>query len=287
MLRSERMPIVFLACVNSYQGKRRIRPYVHERKHLARILQPKGTFHRYKAIEKGNRSNKYFLDLLDTYGLHRQIEILHFVGQPQAGRLAFESEDFETSVLMPELSRFIDRLPNLKVVFLSGCATKDWVEFFLKKDVPAVMATHSEGPSDTSAHIASKFYQALHRGSSIKEACNMLIRTYRNFAFHPTQYDVIEDRCTWNYEESDNDVLPWGVYGFEENMEKIKQRPPKRPVIPFPIDHKYFTAQYKKRLRTGSRLAFFALVVGIIAVSIALSIKQAPEISMVLASWTH
>ena len=59
------------------------------------------------------------------------------------------------------LAQLLGTLPNLKLVFLNGCATQGHVEQLLAEGVPAVIATAAPVEDDIALQFAREFYTAL------------------------------------------------------------------------------------------------------------------------------
>jgi len=223
-------PIIFMACANSYSHGKRLRYLVQERKQLARIVDRNKPFQYYLPIQKGNRPLSFFLQKLSADGLHRQVKILHLSGHHSNGRLALESEDFESEVSFEELSEILFHLPQLKLVYLNGCASPELVDFLLKKDIPAIIATQTQEKDEVINLSARLFYQHLSKGKSIWESFQECVHQFENLRLLPVSYEVETDTITCPKEEEE--LLPWGMYYFEENQVYLTEKPPRRTSLP-------------------------------------------------------
>ncbi|MCI4670837.1 MAG: hypothetical protein MRZ79_22065 [Bacteroidia bacterium] len=256
-------PIVFLACVNSYTQGKRLRYLVQERKSLAQIIKRKSPFQYFTPVQKGNRSHQFFLDKLTSLGLHRKVQVLHLIGPTNPNGIFVESEDFETKLSMEEMGLIIKQLPHLKLVYLDGCATPELLDFFLKKDVPAVIGSNVYEQDNRSHLLAKTFYDKLSEGKSVLEAFWQTSQRYDNFSMIPVTYNIEKDRVECN-SNKDNE-LPWGMYYFEENLPKIQELPRKRTLFPVSFSTKHKFRQYS---RIGQ--ALLATALGLLAVGVSI-----------------
>lgn len=256
-------PIVFLACVNSYVQGKRLRYLVQWRKNLAQIINEKGPFQYFSSIQKGNRSHHFFLDKLSALGLHRKVEVLHLIGHTNPEGLFIESEEFETKLTFEEMERILEHLPKLKLVYLDGCATPELMDFFVKKDVPAVVGTVSSKRDDANHEIASKFYEYLTAGKPILEAFWSTSEDRENLQMVPVTYDVERDLVECS--SSQDNKMPQGLYYFEENLPKIQTQPRKRAQFSLSLSSRKTARRYQN---VGH--ALLATVMGLVAVGVSL-----------------
>lgn len=112
------------------------------------------------------------LHLLDTY--NDRIVALHFGGHADRESLVFEAEGGATeSIRGAGLATRLGELPNLKLVFLNGCATAGHVEIIraaASRNAPLIIATERAIRDDVAAAFAGSFYQALAKGLPLRTA---------------------------------------------------------------------------------------------------------------------
>lgn len=261
MVATSQLPVTFLACVNSYQSGRRLRFLVEERKEVARILENSSGSPLYLPVQKGNVANEYFYDLLSNSHYHHRVEILHLVGLADEDHLRLESDNFEVPIHLDELSKTIGLFPNLKVVFLSGCATPGLLQMLLKRDIPAIIATESPEKNPETTEIAATFYKALALGHSIQRAYDQVKAGFVRMKIHKVDYDFEANVFTWRgkrtYEK--RGMMDWGMYYMEDNLQKLCQRPRQITLMPLPMGKEY--VETKRIARKVKALSLTAAVI--------------------------
>jgi len=277
MASSPHLPVLFLACVNSYQRGRRLRYLVHERKAIARLLSsPHIPF--YQPVEKGNRPHHLFLQWLPKE--HDRITHLHLVGHADDEQLRVESENFEVPVSRQALSQLIDLLPNLTCVYLSGCATTDLLDLLLRKDIPAIIATRTHSRDHVATAVAETFYAEIAKGASVQAAYEVVQVHHPGMRRFAVQYTVETDEMHWMAKDDTDGDLAWGMYFLPENLPKLSQPPRPRQVIPYGDPGRLRWAP-----RRVMRYALTAVTVGLLAVGIALYLRDAHTWQQLLAFW--
>lgn len=279
MLASTPLPVVFLACANSYRKGRRLRYLVHERKAITQLLS-QAPLPFYQPVQKGNLSTDYYLNLLKQYHYHQRIAYLHLVGHAQGDKLMIESDDCEAELTPQQLSELIDQLPHLQCVFLSGCATPGLLDLLLRKDIPAVMATQTYTRNREASAVAYTFYHHLARGESLRDAFRLVKYHHAGMRAFPVNYNVETDEMEWLAKEPDEAELSWGLYYLREHAPKLESAPRQRPLLSYAGER----SRWGKR-RPLRRLSFAstALILGLLAVSLVLSLQGAHVQTLLLA----
>ncbi|GAB4417224.1 MAG: hypothetical protein OHK0039_27340 [Bacteroidia bacterium] len=280
MFAATRIPIVFLACVNSYRKGKRLRYLVHERKAIAALLGQSGPAAPYQAVEKGNRSDAYFFDLLRQHEYHERVEVLHFTGHTDNnGTIRIESEDYETHLPLHKLSDLVAALPRLKVVFLSGCATPALLETLLRRDIPAVIATQSWDKDAKATAIAQSFYTYLEAGYSLEEIFRLVSAMHPEIQPCEVDYDIEQDELKWEGKELlfNGPRLPWGMYYLRDNIHRLREANRRSPVLP--------VVPIARPTRRWMGLAAAAALLGFLAVGITLILNQPDELAHLFVSW--
>ncbi len=269
MVASEPKSVIFLACVNTYRSGKRLRHFVNERKAIARMFSSFSRKAPFQAVEKGNISNQSFFNLLQQNDYYQRVAVMHFVGPANGNHLRIETDKFEAGIHMDELSKLIALLPNLQVVFLSGCATPDLIEMLIRRDIPAVLVTQTTEKNTEASNVALRFYRYLSQGKSIQEAVKQVQTDFSQFRNHQLRYNIETDEFEWN--KSSKGDLPWGVYYLADNASRMETAV-YRPQINFPIDK-------IRGLRKGMQMikfGFAALILGLLAAGITIYF-QTPE----------
>ncbi|MEZ4825329.1 MAG: hypothetical protein R3C61_03405 [Bacteroidia bacterium] len=241
MAANPQLPVIFLACVNSYLSGKRLRYLVDERKNIARIVETAPGSILYQPVQKGNLPNAYFFDLLKQRDYASSVEIVHLVGLADDDHLRLESDDFEVSIHLEELSKTIGMFPRLKLVFLSGCATPALLEMLLKRDVPAIIVTETPEKDPQTTEIATVFYKALAFGHSIQRAFDQVKAKYFRMKIHKVEYDLENDAFQWRgkrtYEK--RGMMDWGLYYMDDHLLKLNQRPRHQSLMPLPLSREF------------------------------------------------
>jgi hypothetical protein len=271
------LPVLFLACVNSYQRGRRLRYLVQERKSITRLIGTPSIPY-YQAIEKGNRPHNLFLQWLPQE--QDRITHLHLVGHTDDKELRVESDKFEVPVSQHALGQLIDLLPNLTCVYLSGCATPALLDLFLRKDVPAVIVTRTHSRNHVATSIAETFYAELAQGASVWKAFETVQVEHAGVRAFPVKYHIDSDEMKWLDKEESGSDLSWGMYYLPENLPRLSQAPPSRQIIPYGD-----TRQRRWSPRRVMRYALTAVSLGLLAVTIALYLRDAHSWHQFLAFW--
>ncbi|MEZ4849455.1 MAG: hypothetical protein R3B93_12725 [Bacteroidia bacterium] len=109
-----KLPVVFLACVNSYEDGKQLRHLINERKLVAKILNTYQKPSLFYPIQKEKLSNAYFFNHLDEHEHQENVSIVHLVGHADNDHLRIESENFEVPIHVDELSKALSIMPNLR-----------------------------------------------------------------------------------------------------------------------------------------------------------------------------
>lgn len=280
---STQLPVIFLACVNSYENGKRMRFLVNERKEIARIIESGKKPAVYSPVQKGNIANEYFYDLLTKYNYQDRVEILHLTGLADEDHLRLESNAFEVPIHLEELSKTIGMLPNLKVVFLSGCATPGLLEMLLKRDIPAVIVTETREKDAQTTEIAREFYESIANGHSIQRAFSIIKKKFHRIKIHKVRYDLEKDEFTWRGKKTfeKRDIMDWGLYYLEDNLLRINQRSGNQSIITLPAATTYVKSrQLRKRIRFLS-LTAAAITLALLAAGAKLYFDSLEQLHMV------
>ena len=218
-------PVVFLASVNSTDAPNKTLKYLaREEKFIVKTLEAAASQPFCQVIRKGELSPGEFLALLKNPETRSKVGILHLSGHVNGNTLTFDCGPEEGQVEISKLSSLIARLPNLHVVYLSGCATNELVEMLLLRDVPVVIATETKDEGVFSASIARSFYQSLAAGLSVRDTYEQLRLMYGSLMPHrKVSYSLENNRLEWQGKLADEtqETFPWGMYVLEDNEHKL------------------------------------------------------------------
>ena len=110
-------------------------------------------------VQQGASIERLFA-LIGRYG--DDLALLHYGGHANGAVLDLQaSGGTNAQAHGAGLAQLLGSLPNLKLVFLNGCATQGHVEALLAAGVPAVIATSAPVEDDIALHFAKAFYSAL------------------------------------------------------------------------------------------------------------------------------
>jgi hypothetical protein len=265
-----------MACVNSYRNGKRLRYLVRERKALADLLTSDAERPYVTPIQKGNISNQHVANQLLEHERQYSIIGLHFTGHADESEPVFriESDKFETPVTRDEISALIGMLPKLQVVFLNGCATEKLVEHLLRKDIPIVIATQTSEEHPYATDLARNFYYYLSQGCTVLEAAQFTSARFPELWSVPVSYDIEQDALHW--EGKGQKRFQWGLYYLPENLSRVNQRPPRRPVMSFPASEEDARALRRRRRRRIVRYSLAAIVLGLLAACLTMLIMEEP-----------
>jgi hypothetical protein len=262
MTSSLQLPLVFLACVNSYQNKRRrLRHLVQERKQIASLLVGSGEQPFYQPVQKGNLPHDRFFQLLKLREYSERVAILHLAGPADGSRFRIESDEFETEVSLSELANLAGSMRGLQAVFLSGCASPEAVEALIRRDIPAVIATQTQDRDPRAYEIARSFYYYLAQGCTVIEAFHFTSVRFQELRTVEIRYEIETDE--WLWDRKSDEPMPWGLYYLPENLERINRRLSR----PSPAIHNEFR---KPSLRRTLRVAAAALLLALSGALLAL-----------------
>ncbi|MEM7105477.1 MAG: CHAT domain-containing protein [Bacteroidota bacterium] len=151
-----------------------------------------------------------------------KLSIFHFCGHSDGDGIKLQDGDLDKQ----GLSTLLGSLPNLKLVFLNGCANKDQLEDLHKNGVNTVVATSVKVGDDTAILMAEHFYKALASGRSIVEAFNISSTFLRNY-----DGDLnVSFRGGFDLSGLDEGAFPWGLYSISKTNEEWRL-PDKKPSV--------------------------------------------------------
>lgn len=159
------------------------------------------------------------------------IEILHFSGHGNSLALFFEKDGLFRKEGLAELLKLA---PNLKLVFLNACASKEIVDVIHtpdpanpQKGVPIVIGTHRPVYDAIAKEFSVYFYTCLTSSSKIGRAFDIaktFVLAGEHYALFPkgsSRYIGTKRAALMDDDpESDKDQFPWGIYYKETQMDE-------------------------------------------------------------------
>lgn len=132
---------------------------------IDRLLDPRSSRNHFRKVRDSFATTDSVADKLLIY--QQSLALFHFSGH--AGQTFLQLED--QPARGEGIARLLGRCPNLRVVFLNGCSTRQQVELLRKQNVQAVIIATSTPVQDTVAtDVALWFYEALVNQTSVQEA---------------------------------------------------------------------------------------------------------------------
>jgi WD40 repeat protein len=119
-------------------------------------------------IERFNLNISTLINIFQDSRLANRISIFHFGGHAGDFELILNNSEIEGH----SFNKFLHEISSLRLVFLNGCSTLQQAQELLKLGIPAVIATSQEIPDDIAKEFASRFYNGIAEGLSIKNAFN-------------------------------------------------------------------------------------------------------------------
>ena len=214
------IPVLFLACANSYKEGRRLNYLVKERRRIAQIFALEEEKGHVQVIQEGNTSKDFFFDELRQRRYKNRIAIIHFAGHADGETLRFESEEgHEEAMDVDTLANFLRTIKGLHLVFLNGCGTQPIVKKLLQKGIPVVIATQTQVQDQQASRVAEEFYQGIAGGYSIEESFAQAKAIAKSeFKFHQLQESDISRAMFWDSKSTQTQPegeFPWGLYTLE------------------------------------------------------------------------
>jgi len=277
-------PIVYLACVNSSQKGKRLNYLFNERQILSNILSFGKKKSLFEPLHKDPVINSnFFPDFIGKEMYKDRVRVLHFSGHAESEHLRIEAGKSEWHIHINELTRVIDLLPNLELVYLNGCATPKLLDMLARRDIPAVMISETRKRDYRSLRVAKTFYKELANGASIHQAIMRVQKRYPKFGTFRLRYDVESDMFQWPFDldKLETGKLPWGLY-FLEDHESSLYKPlalSKKDKNNFPLAKGLFPKK-EKRSMPAPVFSVAAAVATIITIGLGLYLSHVSSIGL-------
>jgi hypothetical protein len=179
-----------------------------------------------------------------------RVVAFHFAGHADAGLLQFE----EGAATAGPFGDLLASEPNLRLVFLNGCATQAQVAALWDAGVPAVIATSVPVRDDRAKEFAAAFYAAFGKGVSLSTSFSRA-RDLLGAKYGGASQTVEFFRGVRKVSHSHDNEFPWGLWMRPDHEAellewKLGDAEPPRSLTELPSDFKTSDAVDRIELRS-------------------------------------
>lgn len=179
--------------------------------YILSTLHDKGAIEIYK---EDRATTENVIDMLERF--NERVALFHYGGHADGSSLRLEGGDGNAT----GLAEMLGRLPNLKLVFLNGCATQPQVEELLAQGVKAVIATAVKIDDEKAVVFAENFYRSFSNGHNIRSSFE---RAVSNMKFvYGGNFDATIVRHGETVVQGNPELMPWGLYINQEAEEVLQ-----------------------------------------------------------------
>jgi hypothetical protein len=179
--------------------------------YILSTLHDKGAIEIYK---EDRTTAENVITMLERFG--NRVVLFHYGGHADGESLRLEGGDGNAT----GLAEMLGRLPNLRLVFLNGCATQPQVDELLAQGVKAVIATAVKIDDEKAVVFAENFYRSLSNGHSIRSAFERAVSNMK-FVYGGT-FDATIVRYGQTPVQGNPELMPWGLY-VNKDAEEVLQ----------------------------------------------------------------
>jgi hypothetical protein len=213
------LPVIALTFANDQtQPGRYLRHLPEEARQLHSTLDRLAQAGRCELVERPFATLAQLLDLFQDARYRDRITLLHYGGHADSYHLLLEAANQQShTVGAAGLAAFLGQQQGLRLVFLNGCATEGHVKELLAAGVPIVIATDRAIEDTVAMEFASRFYQGLAGGVSVRRAFNEAaaairagqgVDKLRGLYWNPAE---AADIWPWSLHESYSGAADWTV----------------------------------------------------------------------------
>ena len=187
-------------------------------------------------VQQGASIERLFT-LIGRYG--NDLAMLHYGGHANGSALDLEaSGGGNIAAQGGGLAQLLGSLPNLKLVFLNGCATRGHVEALLGKGVPAVIATSAPVEDSIALQFAKEFYAALADPAASRTIDFAFARAKALVATVKGSSIAVETRAMTAGDDEPLEVgaATWGLYVAPGKAASLAWTLPNQPIGEFVIE---------------------------------------------------
>lgn len=269
MLFASSSPTIYFAQIQHYRHGSRLDYLVQEWQGITDLLkQKRRPAESVKPLFSDCLSKSFFTDKKQR----EKVSILHLQAhQTQDQQISFSTDVMDEVINLHKLSRLVNYLPNLKLVFLSGYASMELLDQLFRLDIPAIItveANHVEAPASP---LTKRFYRSLAKGLSIRESFDQLTFNYGSSPkCYLVEYDLESDELSWEGKKQlkKYSPLPWGLYVLEDHLDTLNWAVPRKSLIPKKLRRKNKQEGGDRGLGMAMVLGFFLVMAAGLAYSI-------------------
>lgn len=223
-----KIPVIFLAFANDHEGC--LKKIDQERRKIVAALQHLHDRHAILVWAEPEVSLKDLFSVMRHYD--QRIAIFHYGGHATGTHLLLEGENGNPSqaAYAEGIGSLLGDQSLMQLVFLNGCATYDQVKMLQDKGVRAVIASSARIDDAEASVFAEQFFLALGKGTTIgkafEDAGKYLLSQFQNIALPQIYRGIIIPG-----NESDPNLLPWGLYLREGCDDVATWKLPQPPAI--------------------------------------------------------
>jgi len=255
-------PCIIVGCTNSYLDPIRKDDLRQERRGVRRMWTREESVQSLVEMASPGRG-RFFFDLIRKHNYDPQVAIVHLAGYGVGHELHIESGIGMEMVAADGFAQMIDKLPNVKLVYLNGCASTELLDHLFRKDIPAIFATRAVQDRSALHIVARRFYQHLSSGVPLGAAFDLMRQSVQiPFVDEVVSYDLENDRFTW--ESRDNESFAQGLFIQQDHQQVRNWFMPasEAPVEGIPVSDTETTAPKPRRLL--SRILGLGVIAGLL-----------------------
>jgi DNA-binding response OmpR family regulator len=164
--RVRKQPMIFLAFANSETNP--LLGLATEFRNIQKIFKTKNDNQKFKINPNPFITPRDWTALTTDY--KKDITIIHFGGHSNGEALQAQSWIHTEQLYGRGIAQKFGQMPQLKLVFLNGCANNPMVKHFLDEGVKVIIATSKKIKDREAVKFSEFFYKALNLGETIEEA---------------------------------------------------------------------------------------------------------------------
>ncbi|MEM6764595.1 MAG: hypothetical protein AAF655_06710, partial [Bacteroidota bacterium] len=205
-------PLILLTYTNRQASKQRPVSVDQELTAVTNSLRPLVEEEICEVINATNPTEGYFLDIIQNEELQSRISIIHLSGGVISGNiLLFPDASGKSKIVEPKkLGEHLSKLPNLKMVFITGIFKPGLVNELLKAGVPSII---SIGFFEESYNLPVEFYSQVASSRTLKQAYGYV--TIRDDSLQYELLSIEEDG------EISRQAFKPGLYVNRDKQEKL------------------------------------------------------------------
>ncbi len=232
-------PVIFLAFANDADDHLAL--LEEERKFVSGYLLPLANEQYFQLYVEATANRTDLSNNISEF--KDRVAVFHYAGHASGKRLVLE----DGSVDAGGVAELLALQKNLQLVFLNGCSTKGQVERLLELGIPAIIATYVPISDPSARDFSATFYKALATQHTIEESFKMAGANY----FMEKGQAVGIYRGLDIEVESDDEILPWGLYVKKGKEDVLGWKLPSKSAASFIVRGAGLTYQGGESMNKG------------------------------------